>query len=117
MSRNIHLLVDETGRAHPPDLEKIARRCWRCAQDRPAFAKASAWQSNRCVYVSDRGTFGEKFGKGIARVRTWLPREKFARDGAARPFRRGRSRCLGGTFRCRSSRKALRAAGCGREGC
>src|SRR5215471_19379491 len=68
MSGDVHLFVDETGRAHPADLAKTPGTIWRAMQNRQSRHVHFSVCRSGCCFVRKR----------IAPMLAWLPGEESA---------------------------------------
>src|SRR4029077_2709874 len=82
MSRHIHLFIDETGGAHPPDFAGAPKTIWRATENRRSPRVHVRFVAGTCA----------SFGEGVARLQARLSRQKSAQDGAARQPRPSGSR-------------------------
>ena len=113
MSCHVHLFFDEASRAYSTN---FARSTDGVMEDRSNSPDLSLH-----AFPTSQPT-REDVGSGAARLRAWLSREEFARDGAAGRIRQGESRKLGRHFQmtncahafasCRASERKLRTASC-----
>src|ERR1051325_345216 len=107
MSRDIHLLVDETGGAYPANLESAPATIRRRAPDRPSHR----------AYLSNCATYCRQRGESSTRMCPRLSGEEFAGYRAPGRERQGQSRTVVDAFGCRAWDETTRTPGSGRKGC